>query len=468
MSQWKIPSVPELKHESAPPAWLPIIIVLLCIVAGVVFAIIDWKPGTSLPKAFAAKALGVPVLIGTLLSSALFVGWEKWRDRVDWWNHLVKVNYRNWRYWSQWNLAIIDSVILTPEVQLAERMLGLGGTPPENAGLTLTLDGTPADPQRVEAIVEKLVTPLLPHLERLKDREVISVILSASSDVYLKPLFDVLERLKMPGLHAGNLMFVKPDQTAELIAAIINCREWQWENKRRKPPTVCLLVALQLHEDGVEPTFSEAAVSMVLTSMGIAIDYKLKMKARLFQPAMSALEQLPQHLEAMLVAAPTPVDKIRHAWMSGLSVLQRNNVNGTLRDIEREWDQHDLDKGLGKPGPVNAWLMQALAADMVTYGQGPQLLFAPDGDGLMFNLVGKAYSAVEQVPNEEMNSHPVSIVLMVSSALFLTAIVAIWANVGFGWALSIWAFGAFLLFVALPSLQKLVYREIADEFRRVS
>ena len=53
----------------------------------------------------------------------LYLPSEDWNDRADLWNFLCTDNFNNWRAWSQWNLRILDTVTLTPEVELAERVL---------------------------------------------------------------------------------------------------------------------------------------------------------------------------------------------------------------------------------------------------------------------------------------------------------------------------------------------------------
>lgn len=465
MSQWRIPTVQKLEETSAPPAWVPLVLVLICVIAGAVFAVLDWKPGTPVSGKLAVNALLIPALFGGFVSAVFYIHPEFWAMKVEWWNARVAQHYLNWRYWSQWNLAIIDSVVITPEVDLAERMLGLEGKPPENAGATMTLDiAQSAETSRVEALIEQLVTPLFAQLERLQGNEPVSVILSAPSDGYLETLLNTLTRLAMPRLHASNLKFVASDQVGPLIDAFVNGKEWEWQGERKRPFEACLVVAFQLHEDDSAPSFTEAGVAMVMASMEVTNRYKFRPKARWFRPVTTTLDSLADRLEALLSAAPTPVEKLRHVWMSGLSKLGRNNVNGVLGDIEREWSRHELDQAIGLPGPVNPWLMQALAAQMVTYGQGPQLVFAPANDGVMVNLVAGPLSTIKEIGPPDMNFWPVSFVAMLSCMAGLLLAMVMTQNLSAVWGAGVLIGFAVLGFVCLPFAMLLHYRAVDDAF----
>lgn len=57
---------------------------------------------------------------------------------------------------------------------------------------------------------------------------------------------------------------------------------------------------------------------------------------------------------------------------------------------------HEVDEAIGRPGPVNALLLQTLAAQMVQHGQGTQLIALPSAEGLKLNLVGMQEAPVQE------------------------------------------------------------------------
>ncbi|WP_438489702.1 hypothetical protein, partial [Listeria monocytogenes] len=65
-------------------------------------------------------------------------------------------------------MAVLDTVIFAPEPDLAERMLKLDGSPPENPGRVMRLNGiesTDGAP-RERMVIEALLAPLAAKLAR--------------------------------------------------------------------------------------------------------------------------------------------------------------------------------------------------------------------------------------------------------------------------------------------------------------
>lgn len=80
---------------------------------------------------------------------------ERWREITG------------WQHASRRGVAVLDSVILTPEPDLAQRMLKLEGTPPENPGKVMMLgDIGTADGSRLHALLMALLAPLAASLTR--------------------------------------------------------------------------------------------------------------------------------------------------------------------------------------------------------------------------------------------------------------------------------------------------------------
>src|SRR5215469_539043 len=128
---WIIPDVPKHEYGKAPPIWIPVVALILMLAAGIVITALNWKQGESIASAkFIFRALGIPSLLWCAVCGTIYNGHEGWIRRVDWWNYLCDREYAAWRYWSQAHWGVVDSLALTPETDLAQRLLGLKGSAP--------------------------------------------------------------------------------------------------------------------------------------------------------------------------------------------------------------------------------------------------------------------------------------------------------------------------------------------------
>src|SRR6202022_282136 len=115
------------------------------------------------------RALLLPLLAWGAICALIYTGYEDWIERVDWWNFLCRSARAGWREWAQAHVAIVGSVALTPEPELAERLLGLEGGAPMNPGKIMALPETaiPTGVSRIGLILEQLVTPFAGSISRL-------------------------------------------------------------------------------------------------------------------------------------------------------------------------------------------------------------------------------------------------------------------------------------------------------------
>lgn len=465
---WRVPTVPEIEVHDPPTIWIPVVSLFVIVLAGIIIAVLDWKPGVSIISGeFFVRGLLVPLLIWGCLCALYYFPYEDWRDRAAFWNWRCKWNYANWRHWTQWSVAIVDCVVLTPEVDLAERVLGLEGEPPSNAGTAAALQMGSADrSDRAEEVLEKLLAPLAKHFTRMSGKERVSVVLQARDDAQIGPLINVLQKLKLGQLTPADIARIDPGKEAELIDGWLKPEKQYYEyGSNERPFEVCLLIACQFHQDATEPDCTEAAVALLITSMSVATRNKFEPQAKLFRPGVVAPAQVSERLHTLLIAAPTPVDHFKHVWMSGLPKLARHNTVASVESNDKELVTHDLDEALGKPGAANTWLLQALAAQMVTYGQGPQLIAAPNDKGVMLNFVAATLSPIPTVsddPPVRFGFFSLACLLACLGALLMLLIVD--SKAGSVWFWSILGVTALLILVGLPLGSILRYRQVDDQF----
>lgn len=282
------------------------------------------------------------------------------------------MTYVHWRLWAQARVAIIGSVTLTPENELAERMLGLEGSAPANAGklLPVLLEKSTVSASRSHQILEQLVTPFVPYMSGIAGRHTFSIVVQSNREQDVNDLRALLRRL-MP----RDFDFVEISRAEEALdVGLVE----GWLSGERMPD-FCLVLAYQLHSESKQATCSEAAVALLFASTTIIANSKGKLKphAWLFRPVPAAMDTVFDALKIMLAAQQTPNERIKHLWLSHVPGRGKHATVTAVKDTELNLAVHDLDAAIGVPGPVNPLLVQALAAQMVQHGQGTQLVATP-------------------------------------------------------------------------------------------
>ncbi|SAL74764.1 hypothetical protein AWB74_04707 [Caballeronia arvi] len=379
---WIVPDVPKHEYGEAPPLWIPIAAFVLMLAAGIIITVLNWKQGESIASAkFFFRALGVPSLLWCAVCGLIYNGQEEWIKRVDWWNYLCDREHAEWRYWTQAHWGVVDSVAVTPESDLAQRLLGLKGSAPNNANQTKPLpqDEAARGQSRSEQVIERLVTPFAGYLTRFAGSRDFSIVLVSEVEGQLTELRAALKALNIRNMDLVKVSRIEPSKEAALGEVL---------SKASTVPDFCLMLGWQLHTEDSEPLWSEAGAALLLASPSSLIRNKIKPQARMFRSIHAASDAVYDALKTLLAAAPTPIERIKHLWLSGMPAHDRNATLAAVKDVKLDVGIHDVDHAIGKPGPINSLLLQALAAEMVQHGQGAQLIAAPAQQGVALNLVG--------------------------------------------------------------------------------
>ncbi|MGS0891684.1 hypothetical protein ACVBGC_03850 [Burkholderia stagnalis] len=456
---WTIPNVGEYQHGKPPSIWWCVLAIGVIQTAGLLIAILNWEQGKPvMSELFFTRALLLPLLVSGVVCGVIYVGYEDWIERVDGWNFLCRSERAAWRQWAQAHMVIVDSIALTPEPELAERLLGLEGSTPMNPGKILSLPVTErsAGLSRLGQILEQLVTPFAASLARHASSRAVDVILQSADKEDLTELRAVWKKLNLPDLVQFGWVPFGAKQT--------NIETWFDEAGNAD---FRLLLACQLHAEGTEPAWSEAALAMLLTSPHVIEDFsgKLRPQARIFRPITMPSDSVVDALEALLASEQTPRVRIRHAWLSDLPPQGRHAMLGAIKDAGLALPAHDVDRAIGKPGPLSALLLQALAAQMVAHGQGAQLIASPSARDVRLNLIGAQLAPVPVV--EARYKRLLSLSVTVGGSCCLVLIMAgldvIGASVG--WFRACFA-GFALLFLIQLGGSFLKRRLLEDDFYR--
>ncbi|HTH61387.1 MAG TPA: hypothetical protein VL689_14645 [Paraburkholderia sp.] len=407
--KWNQRFPPEYAEPKPLSGWvyLLVFVVLICLFAG--GTILTWPQGTPVDsKEFLRTALGAPLIVGVTVSALLHVlSYDDIVYEAANKNGARHALLSDWYARGRQGMAVLDSVILTPEPDLAERLLKLEGSPPENSGKVMSLDSVTGreGQSRRGALLVKLLTPLIPRLREAVRSESFDVVLQCDGE---EPATDVLAawlQLELPGKprirrigNDRNPGFAEVWFKDETFAPYA-CYSYGTE----AVPKYRLLLAWHVNDENPDtpPAASEAAVALLLgTAMLMSEKPDTKRQAWLLRQIVGEADQVDKSLELLLRAEQVKREHVHHFWHSRLKGLAQHSTLGAVRDSGLTVTEHALDPAIGPQAPVARWLLAALAAKMAHFGQGTQLIALPDEKGVILNLVAREPDSVSLSWNE--------------------------------------------------------------------
>jgi hypothetical protein len=395
--RWSQRMPDEWSSPKPPPIWIYLLLYLFIEGICLGLTVANWPSGKPVAsQEFALTALAVPFALWIALSAALYASvydgpaLQAAIRNVERW-HLVT----RWQRESRAGVAVLDSVILTPEPDLAERMLKLEGVPPENPGKIMALGSIDAtdDVPRIHELLVALLKPLRARLAQAVRTDSFDIVVQCDRQELSSEILAVWQHLELP----GNPVVRCLDNGRDIGFA----DKWfdsdtytypytSFELDRR--PKYRLILAWHLNDGGPDtaPTTSEAAVAVLLGSSALIQEKPdMKRQAWLLRQITGGADQVDRSLALLLDAEQVPRERIRHFWHSRLKGLAQHATLGAVKESDLKAEQHALDPAIGPQAPVARWLVQALAAKMAHFGQGAQLIALPFEAGVALNLVVK-------------------------------------------------------------------------------
>lgn len=376
---WPVPSVPEGQAPSPPSPWFIVALCVVCLVVGVALTLLLWPTarGTAGNFRFWACLAGVPAVSAVILVAAVFHMYGMQKLYRDCWDDCCRLVDRVWRAWARSHVALTAFATLTPESDLAERIAGLAGEAPKNKTKVLRLEGFDSDfrASRIESVLNHLLERLKPALDELRAEQTVRALVWTGS----QPDEETI-RAMMEGLwrRLGIRPHVEVTATPELRWVNIE----DYAVRERMP---LLILCAQLHDAGTAlEQFTEAAT-------GLLLEHTVR-RTRDGLPAVRIFRSMPTDIESFKVdlaqlgdMGPVDLPKLRVGWSCGLGKAERYALEEALvssRIVLKGGSKGitQLDDCIGPTGPINPWLSLGLAAELVQYGQGAQLLAVPDGN----------------------------------------------------------------------------------------
>jgi hypothetical protein len=394
--------IPDEQPQVPPlPVWPFVVLFLIIECVALAITVLSWPKGVSIaPDKFLREALAIPFFIWLVLSALLYrAGYDSQAFAAAVTNGARWHLLRDWKWHSRVGVAILDSVILTPEPDLAVRMLELEGKPPENPGGVMALDEVAATEgvSRASALAEKLLAPLAPLIAKAIREDEFDIVVQCDREENTGEVQAAWERLELPK---------KPPIRWIPSSREIDFAEVWFKNGHRtrsfssysndETPKYRLLLAWHLNDaEQDEPAKSEAAVALLVGSPTLMSEKnRPRPQAWLLRQIVGDADQVDKSLGLLLKAEQVPGDRIHHFWHSKLKGLAQHGTMGAVRDSGLTVATHELEQAVGPQAPVARWVLQALAAKMAHYGQGPQLIALPHERGVVLNFAAKEPSPV--------------------------------------------------------------------------
>ncbi|WP_175717816.1 hypothetical protein [Burkholderia anthina] len=395
--RWTPPVRDEWSAGEPPPAWLYVALFVLIECAFVVGTVATWPHGKSMVSDdFARTAFAAPFALWIAISFVVYAwaydgpAFEAAVKNVTRWHLLT-----NWQRRLRLGVAVLDTVILAPEPDLAERMFKLEGSPPENPGKVMRLDGIEgADGvPRERALIEALLTPLAAKLARAARSDSFDIVMQCECAESYVDVQAVWAELKLPG--RPRIRWLSNDRNPGFATVWFEGdadTPYADSSGSRRNPKYRLMLAWHLNgtEADAKPDTSEAAVALLLGSPALMQEQPPpKCHAWLLRQMVADADEVDDALAQLLAAEQVPRERIRHVWYSRLKGLALHATLGAVKESGLKVEQHALDSAAGPQAPVARWLVQALAAKMAHFGQGAQLVALPRPDGVALNVVVK-------------------------------------------------------------------------------
>lgn len=314
-----------------------------------------------------------------------------------------------WQRQSRSGLAVLDSVILTPEPDLAERMLGLDGTPPDNPGQVMALADIVAadDTLRLSAVLETLLTPLVARLMQAVKDDSFEIVMQCDDADLSGQVRAAWNQVGLPGRPV--IRWLDERREVGFADPWFDSEPRPYWDTRDTTPRYRLVLAWHLNrvKPDDEAKESEAAVALLLASPARMQEKpELKHQAWLLRQVTSDADQVDRSLATLLKAEQVPQESIRHVWHSRLKGLAQHATQGAVREADLKTEDHALDRAVGPQARVVRWVLPALAAKMAQFGQGAQLIALPQGERVVLHLVAKEPARVALPWKQEYGYNP--------------------------------------------------------------
>lgn len=378
-------------RPARPRLWLWLTLLGLCLLAGVVGALLFAPVALrEQPARFWALAIGLPMLGWVLLGFARAVVYSGQHGAADGWDDARKADLdrrlRRARRSQQVLAVSLQTALRAPGaaqpvqlVALLGNTAGLKTQPCSITGETARHSRLPGDLSEAPAlaalrVMKQLLDDLKPALAQVAETTPLALLLQLDSGAAEK---DQREAWQQAWRESAFPQPVTPLEGSGLAALD------DWLDQRIADPAMLLVVAVQLAPTALEGA-AQVAVGLLLGNR--LTQTRLAPIAYLYRPEQER-QPAPEHLlyaaQQALLWAPLEPQAVRDTWRAGVDPARDGAVATALAQVALPAQNtsrfHNLDALLGQAGGAAAWLAIAAAAQAAESGAGPQFIFSGDG-----------------------------------------------------------------------------------------
>lgn len=464
---WPVPTLKHVQRAIKPPIWLAGVgsVFILSVAAALVVLVWPAKHGSVAGGPFWVCLAGLPISACLASSGLLLHLYGMAVYRRDCFNTSIESMSANWQKWARRSVVVKGSTTLTAEDNLAEKIVGLEGTVPQNKTLMTELKKFEGDFQRsrTELVVARLLEDLRSAIGTLVPGKPLRVIVWTGADSALPVIESGIRTL-------WTELGLKRHPVVEGVAAISWSLIEQHVIARREP---LLIIGAQLHDAGGSlKHYSESGVAL-LFDMPASEKHGTAPIVRLFRGMPTSIDSIAEDIEQLGHVGPIPLGRLRTAWNGGLGKAEGHALSRAIGDSGLILNGGangivNVSECIGPAGPISPWLSLGLAAELIQYGQGSQLLAVPTDDGIELAVAStkSGFSAVKGITAPRVDLRGAAI--LVCATPCLNTLVAIMLNVSdmFPWIMASISGAGVLAMVSMfvhPLLiRSLANRDVAD------
>ncbi|WP_338629018.1 hypothetical protein [Yersinia intermedia] len=372
---WPIPEIPE-QSVLPPPRysrWLIILVIMLLIGAGAVLFIGRFSTYTPILLYGVLPAL----LLWFCIFGVILNRYEQSSASAFAWYEESQKTKSQWQQWSRKQLAVVGNVLLTPEAEGVNSVLG-------------DLAKIPMYPQKARPLAGDKKT-LPSRLNEIDDK------LESQSSGYRHYLHTVYV-LHSSALHRETIqsaVFGQWDLLPEFISSIEEIDELNLESEIKG---VILILCLQNWPNNIQQKSSELISAQLISSPEFINTHGYPVLAGLGRLMPLAPGKLSDDLNMLFDYNQLDFNKLEHVWLSGDT--ENTSVNIALYADVHDWilpkkkPVHYIDLTFGPPGELTLGLSLSMMVEAAIKTSQNQLIIyqKPQSSGSMCLITKELFS----------------------------------------------------------------------------
>ncbi|SAK97667.1 hypothetical protein AWB77_05748 [Caballeronia fortuita] len=375
---WSIPMFEARPASQKPSLWLVGAYSMGIVLAAAVVVLVSWPifHQQSNGAEFWLCLVGIPLIMGLALWSAIFHCLDMADFGVNCTDYYKNAVLVAWQRWARQYVVLSGFSVLLVEDALAEKIGGLSGTAPQNGNEALRLDEITDDyrSSRTEQVLERLLTE--------------------SKDAVLSSgINDTLRIVAWTGGNADvsvieqhiRIRWDAFDLPVHIDVEVVTKLSWPViERSVIEERAALLLLCVQLQDNSDAFThFTESAVALLFQANLPPLDSGVPV-VRIYRSMPAATASMLADFRQLGEAGAVPLSRIRSGWNCNLGKAEGYSLSRAFGDCGLVLEggtsgMVNISDYIGPVGPISPWISLALAAELVQYGQGPQLLVSQEG-----------------------------------------------------------------------------------------